>query len=145
MDEILIYIYVYCSRTPFIIKSTCVNLYFSFSGDMPFLDNPTTTRQILDNQRRPILGPQNTSPKTPQQREPPSFSQNEPYNQILDDVLYYHQTGGVHDSYHPYPWTPIPETSTKGTFSDQNDISNMLHGMSFHDEDTARRYRIGPQ
>ena len=112
---------------------------------MPFLDNPTTTRQILDNQRRPILGPQNTSPKTPQQGEPPSFSQNKPYNQILDDVLYYHQTGVVHDSYHPYPWTPIPETSTKGTFSEQNDISNMLHGMSFHDEDTARRYRVGPQ
>ena len=113
---------------------------------MPFLDNPTTERQYFDAYGRPIKVT----------RQLPSLSPTETYNEVLPiDKVSQNQPGISHDSYRPDPRIPSQQYSPTGESRNNNedDISNMLYGMSFHhdelevphQDDIAESNRRGPQ
>ena len=100
---------------------------------MPFLDNPTTQKYFLDKYGQPI---KHTSALTQKRPTPPLLTPTESYNDVLPlDVVAYNQPGIIHDSYEPDPRIPVKESSTKESYKNGDDISNMLYGMSFHHDE----------
>ena len=84
------------------------------------------------------------------------MSPTESYNAILPfDVVSNNQPGISHDSYLPDPRIPTTNSRPNEEYNNNNkdNISNMLHGMSFHldehryqdSKDTSEINRRGPQ
>ena len=111
---------------------------------MPFLENPTTQTQYYNYNGRPI---EQTSYLPPQTSSNPFLTQTESYNEVLPlDVVSMNNPGAIYDSYRP---DPRHKRTTKRPTQQSNDYtssgSNMLYGMTFHDEDVALGNRRGPQ
>ena len=112
---------------------------------MPFLETPTNAPQYYNYNRQPV---QQTS-YSPLQTSlnPFLLTPTESYNEVLPlDIVSMNKPGVVYDSYRPDPRT---KAVTKNPVQQSNDYtgssSNMLFGMSFHDEDVAPADRRGPQ
>ena len=116
---------------------------------MPFLEDTTRQPQYYNYNQKPI---QQTSYSPPQTSSNPFLltmqqGPTESYNDVLPlDVLSANKPGVIYDSYSPDPRT---KSVTKIPPQQSNDYtssgSNMLYGMTFHDEDVAPVNRRGPQ
>ena len=116
---------------------------------MPFLEDPTRQPQYSNYNQRPI---QQTSYSPPQTSSNPFLltmgqGPTESYNEVLPlDILSMNKPGVIHDSYRPDPRTkPVTKVPPQQSNDYTSSGSNMLYGMTFHDEDVAPVNRRGPQ
>ena len=127
-------------------------MFFSINipvDNFPFLDHPTKSSTFPDDSGYLILDGRPvsyTTNRTPLKSPSSLFSSEEPYNEIMPlDIVSYNQPGITYNSYQPEPKTQVEQTSTERSYNPEPKISNMLHGLSFHDEDASQNKRVGPQ
>ena len=120
-------------------------IFSSFAQSMPFLETPTAAPQYYNYNRQPV---QQTSYSPLQTSSNPFLlTPTESYNDVLPlDVVSLNKPGVVYDSYRPDPRTKaVTKNPAQQSYDYTGSGSNMLFGMTFHDEDVAPADRRGPQ